>query len=113
MPNSSSDTYSIRPTSCPIATEFSPSAEKRGSDSSRTEARVTAPLPRTNGAEASAQCALARAESDLQDIIALNLTRAIAVHNYEKNWTIVHALAEQGVGDFRRFAMVIARKLAE
>lgn len=51
--------------------------------------------------------------------LALRLKKAvgfrnIAVHNYEKiDWTIVHALAERGLGDFEQFAIVIARKLAE
>jgi uncharacterized protein YutE (UPF0331/DUF86 family) len=39
--------------------------------------------------------------------------RNIAVHNYEAiNWTIVHSIARNHLGDFIDFAKVIASKLA-
>lgn len=46
-------------------------------------------------------------DADLQDILVLNLTRA--VHNYEViNWEIVFAICRTSLADFRRFAKEIA-----
>lgn len=45
-------------------------------------------------------------DADAQDIIALNLSRA--VHNYEAiNWEIVHAICTRHLDDFRAFARIV------
>ncbi|WP_018860828.1 MULTISPECIES: hypothetical protein [unclassified Thioalkalivibrio] len=46
-------------------------------------------------------------DPDTQDIIALNLSRA--VHNYERiNWDITHAVCSRHRDDFRAFARVVS-----
>jgi uncharacterized protein YutE (UPF0331/DUF86 family) len=55
----------------------------------------------------------------VDDDVADNLRRAvgfrnIAVHNYEKvDWTIVHAICNRHLDDFRRFASAVAARLEE
>jgi uncharacterized protein YutE (UPF0331/DUF86 family) len=51
---------------------------------------------------------------DLQDIVSLNLKKAvgfrnIAVHNYDAiNWHIVHRIVKDHLADFSVFAKVVA-----